>query len=130
MRIQTLAGEWEFRQADSEEWLPAQVPGGVHTDLMAAGRIPDPFVADNEKHVMWVAESDWQYRRTFTVDAAVFAEERVFRPIQLCSRPPRGMLMLGVVQRRRDSRARQPYSPQTSRPTANGPMAPNPVQTA
>ena len=78
MRVQTLTGEWEFRQADAEvgsgEWLPAQVPGGVHTDLMAAERIPDPFVADNEKQVMWVAEGDWEYRRTFSVDANVLGE--------------------------------------------------------
>jgi beta-mannosidase len=78
MQIQTLAGEWKFRQADSEEWLPARVPGGVHTDLLAAGQIPDPFVADNEKQVMWVAESDWEYRRTFTVEDGVLDEERVF----------------------------------------------------
>jgi len=78
MQIQTLTGEWQFRQTDSEEWLPARVPGGVHTDLMAAGRIPDPFVADNEKQVMWVAEEDWEYRRTFTIEAGLLAEERVF----------------------------------------------------
>jgi beta-mannosidase len=78
MHTQPLTGEWQFRQAGTDEWLPAQVPGGVHTDLLAAGRIPDPFVADNEKHVQWVAESDWQYRRTFAVDADLPAEERVF----------------------------------------------------
>ena len=44
---------------------------------MAAGLIPDPFVGDNERSVQWVAESDWQYRRTFHVDADLLAEERV-----------------------------------------------------
>jgi beta-mannosidase len=78
MQIQMLTGEWEFRHVGSEKGLPAQVPGGVHTDLMAAGQIPDPFVADNEKQVMWVADSDWEYQRTFTVDADVLAEEHVF----------------------------------------------------
>jgi beta-mannosidase len=52
MRTQSLAGAWEFRQTGTEEWLPASVPGGVHTDLIALGRIPDPFVADNEKRAM------------------------------------------------------------------------------
>jgi beta-mannosidase len=66
MRIQSLAGAWEFRQAGAEEWLPASVPGGVHTDLLALGRIPDPFVGDNEKRVQWVAEADWEYRCQFT----------------------------------------------------------------
>jgi len=68
MRIQSFAGAWEFRQAGTEEWLPANVPGGVHTDLLALGRIPDPFVGDNEKRVAWVAEADWEYRYQF--DAA------------------------------------------------------------
>ena len=78
MNLQTLTGEWRFRQAGTDEWLPAQVPGGVHTDLLAAGRIPDPFVGDNEKRVMWVAESDWEYTHRFTPSSAVLAEERVF----------------------------------------------------
>ena len=78
MYIQTLTGEWQFRQAGSEEWLPAQVPGGVHTDLLAAGRIPDPFVADHERRVQWVAESDWIYQRTFTPDAELLSEEHIF----------------------------------------------------
>ena len=37
--------------------------------------IPDPFVADNEKKVQWVAESDWEYRRSFNVDKALAEEE-------------------------------------------------------
>jgi beta-mannosidase len=68
MKIQSLRGAWQFRQAGTEEWLSATVPGGVHTDLLALGRIPDPFVGDNEKHVAWVAETDWEYRYQF--DAA------------------------------------------------------------
>ena len=76
-RVQSLSGEWQFRQVGSEEWLPAQVPGGVHTDLLAAGRIPDPFVADNEGRVEWVAKSDWEYRTQFDVAPGLLAEERV-----------------------------------------------------
>jgi beta-mannosidase len=78
MLLQTLSGKWQFRQTQTEAWLPAQVPGGVHTDLLTLGHIPDPFVGDNEKKVMWVAEQDWEYRRTFTVDPSLLAEEKVF----------------------------------------------------
>lgn len=78
MHFQTLSGEWQFRQIGAEEWLPAEVPGGVHTDLLAAGRIPDPFAADNEKRVQWVAESDWEYRRAFVPETELLSEERVF----------------------------------------------------
>ncbi len=78
MLQQSLAGEWQFRQAQSEEWLPARVPGGVHTDLLALGRIPDPFVADRERQVLWVAESDWEYRCTFSPQADLLAQEQIF----------------------------------------------------
>jgi beta-mannosidase len=73
MRTQSLAGGWQFRQINIEpdnelvEWMPAQVPGGVHTDLVAIGKIPDPFVADHELDVQWVAQSDWEYRLIFSV---------------------------------------------------------------
>ncbi|RPI18378.1 MAG: glycoside hydrolase family 2 protein, partial [Acidobacteriales bacterium] len=67
MHIQSLTGAWQFRQAGTEEWLPATVPGGAHTDLLALGRIPDPFVGDNERRVQWVAEADWEYRHHFSV---------------------------------------------------------------
>jgi beta-mannosidase len=70
-------GAWQFRQCGTNEWLPATVPGGVHTDLLALGKIPDPFVADNELKVMWVAENDWEYQHSFTVPAGLLAEEKV-----------------------------------------------------
>jgi len=77
MQIQSLTDHWQFRQADTQEWLPANVPGSVHTDLLALGRIPDPFVADNEKRVQWVAETDWEYRFSFRVAPDLLSEEQV-----------------------------------------------------
>lgn len=38
-----LNSGWKFRQRDSGAWLPATVPGTVHTDLLANGKIEDPF---------------------------------------------------------------------------------------
>lgn len=78
MIARSLSGAWQFRQAGAADWLPASVPGGVHTDLLVAGRLPDPFVADNEHAVQWVAEQDWEYRRTFHADPELLASERVF----------------------------------------------------
>jgi len=78
MYIQSLSGEWKFREANTDTWAPAQVPGSVHTDLLALGRIPDPFVADHELDVQWVAERDWEYRLTFQCSPTLLAQERVF----------------------------------------------------
>ncbi|WP_151480277.1 glycoside hydrolase family 2 protein [Streptomyces albicerus] len=44
--------------------LPATVPGCVHTDLLAAGIIPDPFLGRNETEVAWVGRRDWTYETT------------------------------------------------------------------
>ena len=78
MQTQSLTSNWQFRQVGTEKWLPATVPGGVHTDLLALEMIPDPFVGDRELDVMWVAEKDWAYKTTFTPEAYVTDEEKVF----------------------------------------------------
>jgi beta-mannosidase len=78
MQFQSLNGPWLLRQDGTEKWLPAQVPGGVHTDLMAAGRIPDPFTGLNEEKVQWVAEKDWEYRRYFHPMQSVLAQDTIY----------------------------------------------------
>lgn len=45
--------------------IPATVPGVVHTDLLAAGLIPDPYIDDNESALAWIGHSDWAYETTF-----------------------------------------------------------------
>ena len=39
----------------------AEVPGCVHTDLMAAGVIPDPYLDGNEAALRWMYGIDWRY---------------------------------------------------------------------
>jgi beta-mannosidase len=43
------------------ETYPGEVPGCVHTDLMAAGVIPDPFLDGNEVALRWMYDIDWRY---------------------------------------------------------------------
>ncbi|MDX2967673.1 glycoside hydrolase family 2 protein [Kribbella solani] len=45
--------------------VAATVPGEVHTDLLAAGEIPDPFDGDNESKLHWIGRTRWSYRTTF-----------------------------------------------------------------
>lgn len=53
---------WKFTQADSIAWLPAEVPGCVHKDLIRNGRIKDPFLSTNERDCQWVENKDWMYQ--------------------------------------------------------------------
>jgi beta-mannosidase len=77
MITQSLGGAWQMRDNLSDKWLPATVPGGTYTDLLAAGQIPDPFWGENEKQVQWVAEHDWEYCHEFMVQPALLEEDRV-----------------------------------------------------
>jgi beta-mannosidase len=45
--------------------VAATVPGSVHTDLLAAGLIPDPYLDDNERLLAWVGLATWRYRLEF-----------------------------------------------------------------
>jgi beta-mannosidase len=48
-----------------ELFVPATVPGCVHTDLLAAGLIPNPLLGDHETELAWIGETDWRYTTTF-----------------------------------------------------------------
>lgn len=49
-----LGGEWRVNQLGKNKVIRATVPGCIHTDLLAAGVIPDPFYRDNAKQLRWV----------------------------------------------------------------------------
>ena len=55
----SLNEEWLFKQSTSQNWLPAHVPGAVHTDLLDNRMIDDPFYGVNEKSLQWIGEKDW-----------------------------------------------------------------------
>ncbi len=77
-----LDGPWSFhrvtpRKDPPEPWLPATVPGCVHTDLFANGKIGDPFYRLNEKDQQWIDRESWEYRTILRADAALLAHARV-----------------------------------------------------
>jgi beta-mannosidase len=76
IRIQ-LDQNWEFRQADTGSWMPATVPGTVHTDLLANKAIEDPFYRLNERKLQWIDKKDWEYRTAFVIDRAILAKEHI-----------------------------------------------------
>ena len=57
--------------------VPIAVPGDVHTALLDAGVIPDPFFGTNECLTTWVGNHDWRIEWDFDVDAATAAKKRV-----------------------------------------------------
>ena len=63
-------------QGLADRAVPATVPGCVHTDLLAAGLIPDPYLDGNERLLEWVGRTSWRFTTTFRAAAAA-AGERV-----------------------------------------------------
>ncbi|WP_217538251.1 glycoside hydrolase family 2 protein [Stenotrophomonas sp. GbtcB23] len=78
-----LQAQWSFRllpgnaqgkaHPEAAQWRPASVPGAVHTDLLAARRIPDPYAGAPEAGLQWIGLADWEYQARFDVDAATRA---------------------------------------------------------
>ncbi len=65
MRRIDLAGEWSVRKAGSKKSVPAQVPGCVHADLMAAREIGDPVSGRALEGADGVCQSAWVYEKVF-----------------------------------------------------------------
>lgn len=72
-----LGGAWRMREADSQTWHSAHVPGSVYADLMADGTMPDPFWRENELDAFECMKKDYVYQRTFTVSEAQLAHAHV-----------------------------------------------------
>jgi len=92
-RTRELNGGWEFAAATwldaggnplklgycHTQWLPAQVPGHVHLDLVRHGVIADPFGARAELGCQWVDEAAWIFKRTFSFAPDALRPRRVLR---------------------------------------------------
>ena len=91
--------DWQFQYND--QWLPATVPGCIHTDLMAQGIIPDPFYGTNEDSVQWVGERVWKYRTIITRDMWAGYEhcELVLQGVTYCDVTLEGNVSGGHFQR-------------------------------
>jgi beta-mannosidase len=82
-----LSAGWRFRLAPGAapaiaqkaptDWQPAIVPGAVQTDLLALGRIGDPFWRDNEAGLQWIGLADWDYQLSFDLDVAALKRGHV-----------------------------------------------------
>ncbi len=72
-----LDKNWEFRQAGTANWMPATVPGTVHTDMMANGKMEDPYYRMNEREVQWIDKVNWEYKSSFSVEATLLKRQNI-----------------------------------------------------
>ena len=83
---QLLPSEWTLSHAGLPADAPtsihgreikALVPGCVHTDLIAAGLIDDPYFDRNELKQTFIGRTAWRYTCQFIPVPALLSEERV-----------------------------------------------------
>jgi beta-mannosidase len=88
MKSIDLTGKWQFKAVQGTErippgvrgmmrWMNGTVPGTVHTDLLAAEKIADPFYRMNENDVQWIDRLSWIYRRTFRVPQSLLDQKHI-----------------------------------------------------
>ncbi|MCE2570979.1 beta-mannosidase [Motilimonas eburnea] len=65
-----LSGNWQLR-SDAEHNISCDmpIPGDIHSALLAAQHIPDPYVGMNEAKVQWVGQTQWTVSHHFNLDA-------------------------------------------------------------
>jgi beta-mannosidase len=63
--VEPAGGSLVPRPVSDHGPIAAEVPGTVHTDLLAAGLIEDPYLGTNEKLQEWVGSTSWRYATEF-----------------------------------------------------------------
>lgn len=67
VEIKSLPSAWQMHETTSDKWVPAIVPGCVHSDLLRNKLIPEPYYRTNEKDLQWIDKKDWEYKTTFNI---------------------------------------------------------------
>lgn len=61
-----LSGKWKLQNHNGSIVVSeALIPGYVHTALLKAKVIDDPYFRNNDKLYRWIDYDDWMYSRTF-----------------------------------------------------------------
>ena len=67
---ETIQSSFRMRRTGESEWLPAAVPGSVYGDLLANGKMEDPFYRANEEDALKLMEYDYEYETVFDAQKA------------------------------------------------------------
>ncbi len=78
MQTCTLNGTWQLSAGHrSLESVDMQIPGTVLSELLAAGKIKDPFYRTNEDATRALFWKDYVFTRTFDVDEELLAQQHI-----------------------------------------------------
>lgn len=83
----SLAGDWTLvgrAELGEKIEVPCKVPGGVHSALITAGKLANPYYGMNEIKSQWVGRKNWTVWRDFDVSKETLAHGKVVLRIEHC----------------------------------------------
>lgn len=72
-----LHDNWQMRQAGTNDFFPAKVPGSVYNDLLLNNQMEDPYYRDNELKALKLMENDYEYVTTFDIPEEILSSEKI-----------------------------------------------------
>ena len=81
---QTLSlngSDWQMQELDAQNWQLAQVPGSVQSDLLRLGKIPDPFLLNNQDSIQWVSEKKLEVSKILYNFSITFKNQAAYSKI-------------------------------------------------
>jgi len=81
-QVMEISDGWQVKSKSQTDWINANVPGTVHTDLLDAKKIKNPFYRLNEHELQWIDKEQWIYKTQFDISSTVFNHENIFLEFQ------------------------------------------------
>lgn len=68
---------WQFRDADSSDWMPCHPPLNLYSGLLQNKAIVQPYFGDHEKKLKVLSGKNWQFKHIFYVDSQVLNRKEI-----------------------------------------------------
>jgi len=72
-----LNDNWRFAKVGDTLTHAAEVPGTIHTDLLANNLINDPFYRNNELELQWIENESWEYSTVVNISGEVKSRQHI-----------------------------------------------------
>lgn len=79
MKRLKICENFKMHRLGDDEFIEAMVPGSVYGDLLAAGKMDDPFWKDNEDKALELMNYDYEYITRFDADDILDSDDVILR---------------------------------------------------
>ena len=70
IRVNLTGDDWVITDYTNYT-VQGSVPGSIHTILLAAGEIPDPYLGENDVNLRDLVKRDWTFMKNFTLTSEI-----------------------------------------------------------